>query len=365
MKRFIVSVLSLMFGGSMQAQTIQTQLDEIVLGTANHKLIEGVTVQLVKDGVTYHSSEGNLSHEDKYFIASTTKLYTTAVVMKLRELERLELDHPISKYLDASLLKGLHVYKGVDYSQEITIKQLLAHTSGLPDYFEGKKANGKSLLDELTQDGKDAQWSYQEVIELSKTMSPLFAPGTPGKAHYSDTNYQLLGMIIEIVSGKSIEENYKTFIYEPLNLTKTYLYTNEKDFKPKPLRYESDSLMIPKAMTSFRSDGGIVSTSEEVYRFLKAFFDGHIFPKVYLEEMKDFNKIFFPLEYGVGMSKFTMPKVFNGFKEFPELIGHSGLSGAFAFYCPSKEMYITGTVNQISHPEISFKMMAKIIRLIE
>jgi CubicO group peptidase (beta-lactamase class C family) len=114
-------------------------------------------------------------------------------------------------------------------------------------------------------------------------------------------------------------------------------------------------------MCSFGADGGIVSTAEESMIFIKAFFNGQLFPKEYINEMKIWNNIFFPLQYGVGLARFKLPRIFSAFKSYPELIGHSGLSGAFAFYCPAKEIYFTGTVNQISNPSISYKLMIKLL----
>ncbi|MDO8869603.1 MAG: hypothetical protein Q7V10_02515 [Methanobacteriaceae archaeon] len=73
------------------------------------------------------------------------------------------------------------------------------------------------------------------------------------------------------------------------------------------------------------------------------------------------NKIFFPLQYGIGLMRFKLPRIFSPFKSVPELLGHSGLSGAFSFYCPEKDIYLTGTVNQAAYPDLSFNLMVKII----
>jgi CubicO group peptidase (beta-lactamase class C family) len=114
-------------------------------------------------------------------------------------------------------------------------------------------------------------------------------------------------------------------------------------------------------MTSFGPDGGIVSTAKESMTFLRAFFSEKLFPIAYLPELKAWNKIFFPLQYGTGMARFKMPWIFSPFQPLPEIIGHSGLSGAFADYCPEKDMYLTGTVNQIASPSLSYKLMFKLI----
>lgn len=191
-------------------------------------------------------------------------------------------------------------------------------------------------------------------------MPAAFPPGKKGRALYSDTNYQMLGHIIEIASGKSYEDALKHYVFSPLGLNKTYLYTDTNDTHPANIYYKSTPLNIPRAMASTGPDGGIVSTARESMVFLKAFFGGGVFPVEYVKELGVWNRIFFPLEYGLGVMRYKLPRIFSGFRPFPEFIGHSGLSGAFAYYCPAKDLYITGTVNQIAKPGTAYKMMLRL-----
>jgi CubicO group peptidase (beta-lactamase class C family) len=95
--------------------------------------------------------------------------------------------------------------------------------------------------------------------------------------------------------------------------------------------------------------------------FIEAFFTGKIFPKEYLNWMQEWNKIFFPMQSGVGLHLFKLPWIFNPTGAVPSFIGHSGLSGALAYYSPKDNIFIVGTVNQIAHPDMSFKTMIKLI----
>lgn len=192
-------------------------------------------------------------------------------------------------------------------------------------------------------------------------MKPAFRPGEKGKALYSDTNYQILGRLIETVSGKPIPTAMQEFIFTPLELQKTYLYADSRDTGPAPLYYQKNRLQVPLAMTSFGAEGGIVSTSAELMIFLKAFFGGTFFPVEDFAWMKQWNRIFYPLEAGVGLTRFKLPRLFSPFKATPEFIGHSGLSGTVAFYVPEKDIYLTGTVNQIDHPSRSFRLMLELL----
>jgi len=319
----------------------------------------GTSFAIKTDTLVWYGASGNLSIDQAYFIASTTKLFTTAIILKLRSESKLNLNDKISIYIDESILTGLHIYKGKDYSEELTIRHLLSHTSGLPDYFQGKGTNGKSLENEIIE-GNDQFWTFEQSIERTKKMAPLFAPGTKGKANYSDANFQLLGKIIETITHKSYSENCQEFIIQPLGLAKTYLYQDSSDKTPKTLYYKSNELNIPKAMTSFGADGGMVSTSTDMLVFIEAFFTGRLFPLTYISELQEWNKIFFPMRSGIGIHLFKLPWLFNPTGSVPYFIGHSGLSGALAYYSPEENIFVVGTVNQVAHPDISFKTMIKL-----
>lgn len=340
-------------------KSMQTILDKTVDG----KKIFGTSFAIKKDGASWLGASGNISTDQSYFIASTTKLFTTAIILHLKSEGKLSLDDKIRKYLDNNILNGLHSYEGKDYTNELIIKHLLAHTSGLPDYFQNKGVNGKSLEDEIVN-GNDQFWTFEKAIERTKAMKPLFAPGTKNKAHYSDANFQLLGKIIENITGKSYSENCIELIIKPLGLSKTYLYLDSTDKTPKTLYYKSNELDIPKAMTSFRADGGMVSTSAEMLIFIEAFFTGKLFPKAYIDDLQQWNKIFFPMRSGIGIHKFKLPWLFNPTGAIPYFFGHSGLSGALAFYSPKENLNIVGTVNQVAHPDLSFRTMIKLTQIL-
>ena len=97
------------------------------------------------------------------------------------------------------------------------------------------------------------------------------------------------------------------------------------------------------------AQGGIVATNYELMQFLQAFMRGQLFSENHLTH-PDFRRIqFIPLKYGSGMMQLKIPRILSPFVPAPEIIGHSGSSGSFAFYCPSKDVFITGTINQLQH----------------
>jgi D-alanyl-D-alanine carboxypeptidase len=345
-----------------QSEEIFQKFQSILDNNTDEKKVFGASFAIKRDSLTWQGASGNLTSESPYFIASTTKLFTTAIILHLKSLGELELEDRINKYLDPSIMAALHIYKGKDFSDEITIKHLLAHTSGLPDYFQGKGSDRKSWEIEL-KNGNDQFWTFEKAIDRTKELKPLFKPGSKNKANYSDTNYQLLGKIIETITTKSYAKNCEELIIKPLQLIQTYLYTDISDTTPKTMYYKRNELPIPKAMTSFGADGGIVSTSADMLVFVEAFFSGRLFPKEYIDNLQEWNPIFFPMKSGVGIHLFKLPWVFNPSGVIPYFIGHSGLSGALAYFSPTENLYIVGTVNQIGHPDMSFKTMIKLARM--
>jgi len=305
-----------------------------------------------------------MTPDTPYFIASVTKMYTAAIIMRLHEGKRLDLEAPVAAYLPDSLLDGIHVYKGTDYSHQLKVYQLVNQTSGMADYEVDKPRGGKSVLDELIA-GHDRYIDTAEALRLTRSLTPHFAPGTPGRAYYSNLNYRLLGEIIERMTQKSMAANFAEQICAPLGLQRTYLYdwtTPRPADSPATLFLKNAPVNVPKYLSSNVSDGGLVSTASECMIFLRAFFEGKLFDKALLARMMTWNKLFFPLRYGYGLMNFQLPRYF-WITPLPEFIGHSGSTGSFAFACPSRSLYLTGTLNVIT-PARPFFFMLNLVRAI-
>jgi CubicO group peptidase (beta-lactamase class C family) len=315
-------------------------------------------------GVADPATGAPMTPETPYFIASVTKMYTAAIIMQLHEQKRLDLEAPLSDYLPDSLLEGIHLYKGTDYSRQLKVFQLVNQTSGLADFEADKPRGGKSVLDELIA-GHDRAIDTAEALKITRSLSPHFAPGTPGRAYYSNLNYRLLGEIIEVLTEKPMAVNFEERICTPLGLQHTYLYDWTKprpDELPATLYLNNAPVNVPKYLSSNVSDGGLVSTAAESMVFLRAFFEGRLFDKTFLERMTQWNSIFFPLRYGYGLMYFQLPRYF-WITPLPEFAGHSGSTGSFAFACPSRSLYLTGTLNVIT-PARPFFFMMNLVRAI-
>jgi len=347
--------------------TILDKIDSILRKSINNKYIFGASL-CVESGVEsnnnifYEGYAGNIDSNTSYFIASTTKIYITALLLKAQTENLINIDDKISEYLSKDIIENIHIIHGHDYSNLITVKHLMSHTSGIPDYFEEPIYDGISLHKKLLS-GSDVSWGFEQIVSDIKNVKPKFSPGQTKKALYSDTNYQLLGKILENIYSDSLNNIMKNLIFKPLGLNNTYLYHDSSDKKPIDIYYKDKQLHIPMAMASFQADGGIVSNSKEMMVFLKAFFNDYFFSKKMLPKLQKWNAIFFPMQYGAGLMRFKLPRIFSPFQETPEFIGHSGLSGAFAFYNTKKDLYFTGTVNQLTKPGAPFKLLMKLYSL--
>ena len=340
----------------------QSTLNKLIENVTTKKNIFGAVfyVESKDNSITLMSASGNIKKDDQYYIASINKLFISAIILKLKTDKKLHLEDSIAKYLSKETISGLHIYKGIDYSQSITIAHLMSHTSGLPGYLIDKNSNGKKIITELIN-GNDQSWPIEKAIKEVKNMKPSFPPGKKGKARYIDTNHQLLSKIIENITGEPVNISLKKIIFDELDLTKTYVCEDPNNMKFVPMYYKSEPRYLPIFLTSTRND--IISTAKDQMTFLKAFFNGHFFPMETLKELEKWNNIFFPFKYGIGIQKFYMPRFLSPFKPVPDMIGHSGSTGSVAFYIPDKDIFITGTVNQQAKPNIAFQLMIKIVNL--
>ncbi len=294
-----------------------------------------------------------------HFIASTSKLLATAMVMRLRHAGRLHLDDPVLRFFPDGELKGLHRIGDTDHTPAITVRHLLSHTSGLPDYFEGRRRDGTRLADGLLA-GRDMSYGLGEVIAWSRDeMRPHFPPGTGRRALYSDTNFYLLGEVIARTHGSPLPKALSELVTAPLGMQHTHFSSAGLD--AMPMRFGKTTLNTPRAMASMPVDGGIVSTGNDMLAFTRAFFSGALFPPAWLAEMADWRRVFFPLHAGIGMLQFRLPRLLSPWRRMPVLLGHSGISGAFAFHCPERGIALAGTVNQIANRSRPYRFMLEIL----
>lgn len=299
------------------------------------------SIVLIEDlsGSKKHILANNIKPSEKIIIASITKLYTHSVIFAMSDRGLIDLNKVVTEYLPHEHWKNLHNYKGIDHSEKIRVIDLINQTSGLADYEMDIKGDD-SVIDRFKKE--DFILSETYAIRLTKSLEAKFLPGED-KAHYSNINAILLGLIAEQISGKLLIELYNEYIFIPLGLENTELASENNHI----LAYlGNEKVDRTKYISSALACGGLVSTVDDMMIFIKAFFKGKIFSKSNIENA-NFHKIqFFPIKYGGGMMAVELSTLMSPFFDAPMILGHSGLSGSFSYYCPEKELFIVGTLNK-------------------
>jgi CubicO group peptidase (beta-lactamase class C family) len=298
----------------------------------------------VANGLSEVATNTKISAWQPSRIASVTKTFTAASILRLAEMKKLSLNDSIEQHSSSMLVEVLKS-GGYDTSA-ITIKQLLQHSSGIADYAgNGEKYQGPFARAVSSNPLK--KWTRVEQVEFAvKNYGPVAQPGQ--EFHYSDTGYILLGDIIEQVTKQSLAEALRSLVnYKKLGLASTYL----EDSEPIP------DLLLPQAHAyaggvdisgvdasyDLFGGGGLVSSAQDVSKFFAALFNFSIFEHESTLDLMLGNGE--PCLKGSGGEPAYMslyPRTVGSETCF----GHSGFTGITALYFPSLQASITFTVLQ-------------------
>jgi D-alanyl-D-alanine carboxypeptidase len=240
---------------------------------------------------------------DRYRIASVTKPFVATVVLQLVSEGRLSLGDSVERWLPGLVPNGA----------AITIRQLLNHTSGLFDYTEDPAWSDTLIA------SPSRRWAPRELLPFALSHPPLFAPGTNWS--YSNTNYVLLGFVIEAVSGKGVAEVLQERLFGPLALRSTTF----------PTDLESDGhfahgyvgLLGPLIDSSILSPtfayaaGEIVSNAADVTKFFAALLRGRLLPAAQLKAMKTGSAVTGTYGLGLMITSTRCGKAFGHDGDFP------------------------------------------------
>jgi D-alanyl-D-alanine carboxypeptidase len=229
-------------------------------------------------------------------IASISKVFTAVVVLQLVEEGRLDLDAPLSTW-----------YPGlVPAAEAVTVRRLLNHTTGIYDYLEDKAFLGRAY------DLPDYRWPPAELVVHAAQNPPSFSPGAPGQWDYSSTNYVILGMIVEAVTGRPLAVEMRERIFTPLGLQRTFFAPNEP-VDGVVARGHRDERDVHNLSLSFAfATANMVATTADVARFGKALFGGELLAPETMALMQTFEdgkgQYKMPtLEYGLGIMRNQLP----------------------------------------------------------
>jgi len=279
-----------------------SRIDQLVNDHVSNQWVNGAVVMIVRNGkVVYHKAFGYsnvekktaMKKDDIFRIASQSKAITALAVMMLFEEGKFFLDDPISKYIpefkNPRVLNRLNwadtTYSTIPAKSEITIRQLLTHTSGVDYAFIGSQ-EFKAIYAKAgigsgigTPDGL--------IGDKMKTLGGLPLKHQPGEAFTYGLNSDILGYFVEVLSGMSFDQFLRTRIFQPLTMNDTWFYLpQEKRSRLVPLYQVSNGKLSRIAGKSFdamnadypASEGtyfsggaGLSSTTEDYAKFLQLF----------------------------------------------------------------------------------------------
>jgi D-alanyl-D-alanine carboxypeptidase len=237
----------------------------------------------VSTGLADIENQTPLQPTDRMLAGSIGKTYFAAVVMQLVQEGKLRLDEKLEKWFGRD-----RWFARLPNGREITVKMLMNHTSGLAEYYQLK-----GFMERL-RTKPDLAFKPEALVECVLDSKPLFAAGQGWS--YADTNYILVGMIVERITGKSLYSEVERRILKPLNLTRT-IPSNRRvlpgvitgySMPNSPFGFEGRVIQDGKFIINPQFEwagGGYAATAEELARWAKALYEGKILKPAMLERM--------------------------------------------------------------------------------
>ncbi len=288
-----------------------------------------------------------ITPDASFEVASVSKSVLAATTLVLVEEGLLDLDAPVASYLPPGTLPpNLIVVGGHDYGPEVTLRQCLSHTSGLPDYWKDPPFVAPGInafvADYLARPQR--AWTPDEVLAYVPGLTPAFAPG--GGWHYSDTGFLLVGMAVEAVTGRPLADALRSRVFTPLGMHDSWLRWHEPDPAGAPplahrFRWSWD-LTTCRGNSAAWAGGGVASTTRDLDRFLRGVFEGGLFrDPASLAAMTTWTPTGTPgVSYGLGLFRIELLSA-PGF-----VVGHDGFVSSWAYWWPRHRVCFTGTLDQ-------------------
>lgn len=311
-------------------------------------------------GTKNQLSDQPVQVDSQYHSASIGKTMLSTLYGMLVDEDRISYDDKINAWLDAETLKGLFVIDGIDYSDQVTVKQLLSHTSGVGDYFEGPVKSGKPIL-ELITSNPDLSFTPKELIAFTReNQDPIGKPGQ--QFYYSDTGYIMLGLILEAIEGKPYSAILEQRIFGPLGMKDSYLmfyqdepadmigvYINGIDYSDR------------NALSIDWSGGGVVTTMNDLLMFMMALENGDLLSREVYSEMTDFvHRYDKGIYYGMGMMYFDFSELSFMLGTMKDVYGGVGATGTYVLYDKAQDTYFIANFGSLDFGEKSIEELIKI-----
>jgi D-alanyl-D-alanine carboxypeptidase len=277
---------------------LQRALDRLVAAGAPGAILllrDGDRVVRLTSGYADLKTRRPMRADDRFRVGSATKAFVATVVLQLVGEGKLVLEDTVERWLPGLVPNG----------RKITVRQLLNHTSGLFDYAEDRRVLGPRLSRIPTR-----AWAPRELVAIGTSHAPLFTPGTQWA--YSNTNYVLLGLIVEAAAGQSLEAELRKRIFAPLHLRNTSLDTKRRIAGRYAHGYERVGGSGLRDMgsispTLYWAAGAVVSTADDLARFFRELLRGRLLRPELLRAMRTTVAVTPQQQYGLGVFRNRTP----------------------------------------------------------
>jgi CubicO group peptidase (beta-lactamase class C family) len=286
------------------------RLTQVMQGYVDDGLLPGLVILVAKDGqVAYGRAFGHqdiasqtpMQMDTIFRIASQTKAITSAGVLLLQEEGRLLVDDPVGKYMPEWMDTTVAVeiegggYYEVPAERPITIRDLLTHTSGIP---YGSWLNG--LTDDAWDEAGIPGWYFasdeEPIREVVRRMADLPMIAQPGTEYLYGSNTDILGALIEVVSGQPLDQFFQERFFDPIGMTDTHFFlpaakadrlatvydVTEEGLRPSPdageMWHQGDYVVGDGPNVTFSGGAGLVSTAHDYAAFLEMLRQGGVAP---------------------------------------------------------------------------------------
>jgi D-alanyl-D-alanine carboxypeptidase len=311
---------------------------------------------------------GALTVDQPFHVASVGKLFTATILFQLSEEGKIDLNAPIASVIGRGKLADLFVYGGIDYSDKVTFRQLISHTSGIADYFGGPVLSGETM-EKLLETQSDKVWQPQELLDFS--IEHQVAEFAPEAGYlYSDTGYVLLGMLIETIEGKAFEAVLEDRLFKPLQMAHSYMTMRSSplsgDVKPiADLWLNGVEFGDKKALSVDWAGGGVISTLDDLMKFSVALHSGSLISEASQNRMfSDTNKSEQGIYTGDGGMTVRFKKFFP-LLNLPLVRGHIGILSTHVFYDSTTDTHIVLNFGSTSKMVPSFKALIDILSVLK
>ncbi len=331
---------------ALRASLAQMLEDQIRLrnlpGAVLYVHIAGQGEYIVARGVANRAATIPAVPLDRWRIASISKTFLAVTVLRLVDQGALRLDDTVEQWLPGVVPNGAN----------ITVRQLLNHTSGLYNYMDGY------FIDVVASD-PSRWWSPYELVDYSNLYAPHFAPGTPGRWKYSNTNYVLLGLIVERATGTTLAQAIHAQVIDPLGLSSTHFEPDE-DIPGRMHGYVGWRDISHYNLSFAWACGSMESNGRDLGVFMQALMHGQLLSPQATQELLSFvpvNGEWYAryLTYGLGLmrDRMSIARDINGNDRAWELgyvVGHTGALAGYRsalWYQPDRGITIAVGTNQM------------------